>query len=126
MGFANYAASDPTRQRGIRAFGSLEQLIESVDVVHVNTPPYAHEPVAVAALAAGKFVICEKPLALSEADCDEMIQAMEKAGVPFYTAFCYRFSGSALKTQSRKIDVKQVSKMVSPARLRISTPGCRK
>ena len=49
-------------KRGIRAFESLEQLIDNVDVVHVNTPPYAHEPVAVAALAAGKHVICEKPL----------------------------------------------------------------
>ena len=49
-------------QRGIRAFESLEQLIEDVDLVHVNTPPYAHEPVAVAALAANKHVICEKPL----------------------------------------------------------------
>jgi predicted dehydrogenase len=49
-------------KRGIRAFESLEQLIEQVDLVHVNTPPYAHEPVAVAALAADKHVICEKPL----------------------------------------------------------------
>ncbi len=49
-------------KRGIRAFASLDQLIENVDLVHVNTPPYAHEPVAVAALAADKHVICEKPL----------------------------------------------------------------
>ena len=49
-------------QRGIKAFASLEELIDNVDVVHVNTPPYAHEPVAVAALAADKFAICEKPL----------------------------------------------------------------
>jgi predicted dehydrogenase len=40
----------------------MEQLIEAVDVVHVNTPPYAHEAVSVAALAADKHVICEKPL----------------------------------------------------------------
>lgn len=49
-------------KRGVRAFESLEQLIENVDVVHVNTPPYAHEAVAVAALQADKYVICEKPL----------------------------------------------------------------
>ena len=49
-------------ERGIKAFASLGELIDNVDVVHVNTPPYAHEPVAVAALEADKFVICEKPL----------------------------------------------------------------
>jgi predicted dehydrogenase len=50
------------RERDIKAFDSLEALIEAVDVVHVNTPPYAHEKVAVAALAQDKHVICEKPL----------------------------------------------------------------
>ena len=54
---AAYAA-----QRGIRAFDSLEELLEAVDVVHVCTPPVAHEPIAVAALERDKFVICEKPL----------------------------------------------------------------
>ncbi len=49
-------------KRGIQAFESLDQLIENVDVVHVNTPPYAHEAVAVAALNADRHVICEKPL----------------------------------------------------------------
>jgi predicted dehydrogenase len=50
------------QDRGIKAFDSLEALIEKVDVIHINTPPYAHEPVAVAALAQDKNVICEKPL----------------------------------------------------------------
>lgn len=49
-------------ERDIKAFASLEELIDNVDVVHVNTPAYAHEPVTVAALKAGKFAICEKPL----------------------------------------------------------------
>ncbi|MBC8874501.1 MAG: Gfo/Idh/MocA family oxidoreductase [Planctomycetes bacterium] len=50
------------QKREIQAFESLDELIANVDVVHVNTPPYAHEPVSVAALAADKHVICEKPL----------------------------------------------------------------
>ncbi len=49
-------------KREIRAFESLDELIANVDVVHVNTPPYGHEPVSVAALEADKHVICEKPL----------------------------------------------------------------
>jgi predicted dehydrogenase len=54
---AAYAA-----KRDIRRFDSLEEMLDAVDVVHVCTPPVAHEPIAVAALERGKFVICEKPL----------------------------------------------------------------
>ena len=48
--------------RGIRAMESLESLIDAADVIHACVPPVAHEPTAIAALAAGKFVVCEKPL----------------------------------------------------------------
>src|SRR4051794_18168565 len=52
-----------------RAFASGEALVESpeVDVVHVCTPNHLHLPLAEAALAAGKHVICEKPLAVDVA-----------------------------------------------------------
>ena len=52
-----------------RAFESAEALVESpdVDVVHICTPNHLHVPLALAALQAGKHVICEKPLALDEA-----------------------------------------------------------
>ena len=49
-------------KRGIKAFDSLDKLIEQVDVIHVCTPPVAHESVAVAALRQDKFAIVEKPL----------------------------------------------------------------
>jgi predicted dehydrogenase len=48
--------------RGVRFFQSLESLLDEVDVIHVCVPPMAHEPVAIAGLGRGKFVICEKPL----------------------------------------------------------------
>lgn len=54
---ANYA-----KARGIKAYESLDALIEKVDVVHVCTPPVAHEPIAIAALEQDKFAIVEKPL----------------------------------------------------------------
>ena len=47
--------------RGLRAFDTLEELLESVDVVHVCVPPALHEPVTVAALQRGVHVIVEKP-----------------------------------------------------------------
>ncbi len=55
-------AGEYAAKRGIRHFPSLEALIEAVDVVHVCVPPMFHEPIAVAALAQDKFVVCEKPL----------------------------------------------------------------
>jgi len=54
---AEYAA-----RRGLRDFEGLEALIDAVDVVHVCTPPVAHEEIAVAALQAGRSAIVEKPL----------------------------------------------------------------
>ncbi len=53
---------DFARQRGIRAFESLEELLDAVDVVHICTPPVSHEPIAIAALERDKFAIVEKPL----------------------------------------------------------------
>lgn len=50
------------QQRGIRFFEKLDALLDEVDVIHVCTPPIAHEPVSVAGLNRDKFVICEKPL----------------------------------------------------------------
>ncbi len=50
------------RKRGIKFFDDLKSLIAEVDVIHVCTPPVAHEAVAVAALLEDKFAIVEKPL----------------------------------------------------------------
>jgi predicted dehydrogenase len=56
------------RQRDIRFFDSLDALLDEVDVIHVCTPPYGHEPISVAGLRRDKFVICEKPLTGSFGD----------------------------------------------------------
>ncbi len=50
------------QKRGIGEFECLDALLDAVDVVHVCVPPKFHEPIAVAALARDKFVVCEKPL----------------------------------------------------------------
>ncbi|HUT31891.1 MAG TPA: Gfo/Idh/MocA family oxidoreductase [Planctomycetota bacterium] len=55
-------AASYAKERGIRAFASLDELVEAADVVHVCTPPSAHEEVAVAALKRDRCVVCEKPL----------------------------------------------------------------
>jgi len=69
------------------------ELIERQDVqaVVIATPNHVHAPIAKAAVAAGKHVLCEKPLALSHAEALQMLQAAEAAGVRHMTAFTYRF-----------------------------------
>ncbi len=62
-----------------------------VDAVIVATPNFTHAPIVLAAVAAGKHVMCEKPLALNFEESRQMYQAAEAAGVRHMTAFTYRF-----------------------------------
>lgn len=57
-----------------------------VDVVDILTPNHLHAPIAIAAAEAGKHVICIKPMATSLAEADQMIEAVNKAGVRFFYA----------------------------------------
>jgi predicted dehydrogenase len=64
---------------------------DDVDAVIIATPNVMHPPIALAAIANGKHVLCEKPLALCAKDATTMADAAEKAGVRHMTAFTYRF-----------------------------------
>jgi predicted dehydrogenase len=64
---------------------------EDVHAVIIATPNHTHVPIARAAIAAGKHVLCEKPLALNAADAQAMAAAADQAGVRHMTAFTYRF-----------------------------------
>src|SRR3954466_3379298 len=76
-----------------RAFASAEELVEApdVDVLHICTPNHLHVPLAEAAIAAGKHVICEKPLALSGDDAVRLATAADAAGVQAGVPFVYRY-----------------------------------
>ena len=82
------------QQTGLKVASTrYEEIVgrEDVQAVIVATPNFTHAPIALAAIAAGKHVLCEKPLALSYADARAMAQAAERAGVRHMTAFTYRF-----------------------------------
>ena len=72
---------------------SYEEIVRRDDVqaVIIATPNVAHPPIAHAAIAAGKHVLSEKPLALNYADAKGMADAADQAGVRHMTAFTYRF-----------------------------------
>lgn len=84
---------------GVAAYSSADELIAdpNVDLVDITLPPAFHADVAIAALAAGKHVFCEKPMALHAADCDRMVSAALMAGrkllighvLPFFPEYAW-------------------------------------
>lgn len=76
---------------GGRTFGSLDALLAAVDVVDVCTPTPEHAAPVLAAAAAGKHIVCEKPLARHLADAAAMIAACEQNGVRLFVAQVVRF-----------------------------------
>ena len=85
------AAAQAAERFGGEAVTSLEALLERVDIVDVCTPTPAHKEAVLAAAAAGKAIICEKPMARHLADAEAMLQACEQAGVPLFIAHVVRF-----------------------------------
>lgn len=63
---------------------------DDVHIVDISSPGDTHKEVALAAAAAGKHIICEKPLANTLAEAEEMVEAVERAGVKNMVAFNYR------------------------------------
>ncbi len=66
----------------------------AVGAVYISSSNEKHRAQALAAIAAGKHVLCEKPLATSVADAQDMVQAAERAGVVFATNHHLRSAGS--------------------------------
>ena len=64
----------------VQAFVSLEQCLDTCDIIDVCTPTDQHAEVVLAAAAASKDVICEKPMARTLQDAEAMVNACQNAG----------------------------------------------
>ena len=107
---AGVSASSPSRSQEAaralgaeRAFESSEALVESpdVDVVHICTPNHLHLPLAEAALAAGKHVVCEKPLATDVAGARRLVDAAASSGTAAAVPFVYRYYPTVREARER-------------------------
>jgi predicted dehydrogenase len=66
---------------GVVGYGSLETVLSEIDAVVIATPPSSHGALGLAAIAAGKHVLIEKPLAVTTAQARSLVEAAEAAGI---------------------------------------------
>jgi D-xylose 1-dehydrogenase (NADP+, D-xylono-1,5-lactone-forming) len=76
-----------------RAYHGYQALLDDpdVDVVYIALPNHLHREWTIRAALAGKHVLCEKPLAMTTAECDEMIATCRQANALLMEAVMYRF-----------------------------------
>ncbi|AUC12582.1 MULTISPECIES: Gfo/Idh/MocA family protein [Agrobacterium] len=99
---ARSVAGDDT---SIRLTTDLDEVLadESIQLIDVCLPPHLHFPVTLKAHAAGKDVVCEKPLVRSLEEANALIDSVEKTGRGVFPVFQYRF-GHAMRQMRALID----------------------
>jgi phthalate 4,5-cis-dihydrodiol dehydrogenase len=96
-----YAGADPqprpreafARDFGAKTYADVRSLCEDPDVeaIYIASPHEFHAEQAIMAAACGKHLVVEKPLALTLADCDRIIEAAERAGVQLIVGHTHAF-----------------------------------
>lgn len=81
-------------QFSVRVWSTLDEALadSAVDIVYVATPVFLHAPQTIQSLRAGKHVLCEKPMAMNEAEARSMVHAAEESGKMLGVAYyrrCY-------------------------------------
>ncbi|MBO1332169.1 Gfo/Idh/MocA family protein [Streptomyces sp. VRA16 Mangrove soil] len=107
------------RDFGVTATDSLPELLDRCTVADVCTPTFTHRELTLDAIAAGKHVVCEKPLALSVAEAREMADAAETAGVLLFPAHVVRY----FPAYAALADDVAAGRVGTPAVLRFSRSG---
>jgi predicted dehydrogenase len=85
----------------VRSYDSVEALLgdAEVEAVYIATPVYLHASQTLAAARAGKHVLVEKPMAMSSAECSDMIQACEAHGVQLSVCYYQRLNARHQKVR---------------------------
>jgi myo-inositol 2-dehydrogenase / D-chiro-inositol 1-dehydrogenase len=96
-------AAGLAEQVGARSFTSLEEALAAgdLDAAVITAPTHAHRDLAVTAFEHGLHVFCEKPMALSTAECDDMIVAARSASRVLQIGFVRRFQPEFAEARAR-------------------------
>lgn len=90
------AAADLAAAHGATPYtgeDAIDAFLDGVDAVAFSVPPFVQAPIATRAARAGKHLLLEKPIALSDADADALVEAIDAAGVASIVFFTLRFNG---------------------------------
>ena len=96
---AALVSDDPTKQRLLSrkyrvpsySYDQYEECLEQVDAVYIALPNTMHAEYTIRAARAGVHVLCEKPMAVTAAECEEMIEACASGGVKLMVAYRLHF-----------------------------------
>ena len=97
-------AEERTKDLGVDLFFSdLHQALDraEIDAVCITTPTFTHAEIAITAARAGVHVFCEKPMALTLEEVDDMIRAADEAGVKLQIGFMRRFDPPFVTAKER-------------------------
>ncbi len=107
-------AAEFAAEFGVRKwFADWRDLVadEEIEAVYIATPVYLHKEQTTTAANAGKHVLCEKPLAMNPAECDEMIEVCRVNNVKLGVAYYRRFY-PAIKRIKQVIQSGEIGKIV--------------
>ena len=84
-----------------RVFATLDEALKdpAVEAVYVGTPVFLHGPQTIQSLRAGKHVLCEKPMAMNEAEARAMVEAADETGRTYGVAYYRRFYPKVLRAK---------------------------
>jgi predicted dehydrogenase len=94
VGSSSARGTERARAAGLPpAYKSMDEMLadERVDVVHITSPNHLHHAHAMAALRAGKHVVCEKPLAMTSVESGELVRLAESSGLVNAVNFNIRY-----------------------------------
>jgi 1,5-anhydro-D-fructose reductase (1,5-anhydro-D-mannitol-forming) len=98
-----FVTRDPAKAApyNVRTWSSLSEALAdpAVQAVYVATPVFLHAPQTIEALRAGRYVLCEKPMAMNAAEAQAMVRAAEQSGTMLGTAYYRRFYPKVLRAK---------------------------
>lgn len=100
-------------EHGVKGYLDYHELIArpDIDAVHICVPHYLHAPISIAALRAGKHVLCEKPMGTSLQEARAMVQAARDSGKTLTVCFQNRYNG-ATRRMKEIIDGGEMGKVI--------------